>query len=242
MVQTDKTQMHDIVCHDLAATALERSQFYALLAAIFNQEPGIEFLEQLRGEAFQSLLAQSGFSLGDEFTRESPDTLQKELSEEFTRLFLGPGKHIAPYESVQLKRGSGTLWGEETVMVKRFIEAAGFNYENDFIGIPDHISVELEFLSRLAGVEAGAWAAGNVVAADNALEWQRDFVSRHADKWMPDFCCKVTQQARLSFYGTFALVLRQFLAGEKTEIADRQRHQIPITTHPAAIVPNIAAP
>ena len=211
-------------------------------AAVFCHEPGLEFLEQLASERLQSLLSQSGIELGEEFTKKSPDTLQQELCEEFTRLFLGPGKHIAPYESVQLKRGPGTLWAKETILVKRFIEAAGFDYEHDFNGIPDHISVELEFLSRLTDVEARAWAAGNIVVAGNVLEWQRDFISRHAGKWMPRFCRKVMQQAQLPFYAAFALLLRQFLAGEKAKIAKRQRHQIPARIYPAAIVPSSAAP
>ena len=116
MVQTGQAQKHDITHHNLAATALERSQFYGLVAAVFCHEPGLEFLEQLASERLQSLLSQSGIELGEEFTKKSPDTLQQELCEEFTRLFLGPGKHIAPYESVQLKRGPGTLWAKETIL------------------------------------------------------------------------------------------------------------------------------
>lgn len=211
MKQNDQT--------DMAARAAERAQLYRLLAAVFGHEPRRELLDRLRHETVQTLLSRSGLDLGEEFFAGPSGPLQDELAEEYTRLFLGPGKHISPHESVQLRRGSGTLWGEETVLVKRFIEAAGFDFEHDFNGIPDHISVELEFLAKLAEAEAGAWAAGDGAGAANILEWQRDFISRHAGKWMPGFCAKVAKEARLAFYRVFSRVLKAFLAGEKAEIS-----------------------
>jgi putative dimethyl sulfoxide reductase chaperone len=204
---------------DPATRAAARAQLYRLLAAIFGHEPQRDLLDGLYCETVQTLLFRSDLDLGEEFLANPPATLQNELAEEYTRLFLGPGKHISPHESVQLRRGSGTLWGEETVLVKRFIEAAGFDFEDDFNGIPDHISVELEFLAKLAEAEAEAWAADNGASANNILEWQRDFISRHAGKWMPGFCTKVAKEARLPFYRVFSKVLKAFLVGEKMAIS-----------------------
>ncbi|NOX72415.1 MAG: molecular chaperone TorD family protein [Alphaproteobacteria bacterium] len=216
MTQTadqDETRLH------LARTATQRSGLYRLLAAIFRQEPGSELIEWLRSERFENLLSQAGFELGDEFSAKATEIVKEELAVEFTRLFLGPGKHISPHESVQLPDGSGTLWGKESVLVKRFIEAAGFDYERDFNGIPDHISVELDFLALLTEAEAGNWKAGDTGSGVNVLDWQGDFVARHAGKWMPGFCAKVEKAARLPFYRVFSELLKTFLAGEKEEIS-----------------------
>jgi len=215
MKQKDQTDRQP----DLAARAQERAQLYRLLAAAFGHEPLRAFLHRLRRGTVQNLLSRSGMDLGEEFFANPLGTVQDELAEEYTRLFLGPGRHISAHESVQLPDGSGTLWGEETVLVKRFIETAGFDFEHDFNGIPDHISVELEFLARLADAEAGAWAAGDEASAGNILDWQRDFISRHAEKWMPGFCAKVEKAARLPFYRVFSELLKTFLAGEKEDIS-----------------------
>lgn len=229
MVRTDQADVHDIACENLTGTALERSWLYGLLAAVFRREPGADLLGRIKTADFAQALSNAGLDLGGEFYEKSEDVLRQELAIEFTRLFYGPGRHISPHESVQLKRGSGTLWGEETVAVKRIIEAAGFDFEDEFNGIPDHISVELEFLAKLTHLEAEAWREGDCAAAGNALEWQHYFVARHAGKWMPGFCRKVSKDAGLPFYAVFASLLRQFLAGEKAEIADRQKKRFAIS-------------
>ncbi len=231
--------------HELAATAVERQQLYRLLAEIFREEPAAEFLDHLRGDEFQTLLAQSGFNLGEDFTTRPLTALKEELAEEFTRLFLGPGKHVSPHESVHLQHGSGALWGQETVLVKLFIKATGIDYAAEFGGIPDHVSVELEFLCKLVNSEADAWRKGDEATAANVLEWQRDFIDRHAGKWMPRFCAKIASEARLPFYKVFAALLNDFLASEKAEISTRLQHafsQNPSRTTPAATVASAASP
>ncbi len=215
MPDQGETRLH------LARTAAQRSGLYRLLAAIFRQEPDSEMIEWLRSERFENLLSEAGFELGDEFAAKAPEIVKEELAVEFTRLFLGPGKHISPHESVQLPNGSGTLWGKESVLVKRFIEAAGFDYERDFNGIPDHISVELDFLALLTEAEANNWKAGDTGSGVNVLDWQDDFISRHAAKWMPGFCDKVKAGADLPFYPVFAGLLQGFLADEQAEIPNR---------------------
>ncbi len=224
--------------------ALERSHLYRLLAAIFRQEPGDELIERLRSAHLKELLLQSGFELGDDFASKPLDVAKEELAEEFTHLFLGPGKHISPHESVQLPNGSGTLWGPESVLVKRFIEAAGFEYDDGFSAIADHVSVELDFLALLTQIEADSWQSGDIAAGVNALEWQQDFIARHASKWMPGFCAKVKEGAELAFYPIFAGLLDGFLASEQEEISSRLQNfaHIASTTTPAAIVTSPASP
>lgn len=214
---------------DLAGTATERAQLYRLLSRVFHDEPGRELLDRLRDGSFQNLASQTGFELGGEFKNKPMRGLMDELGEEFTRLFLGPGKHFSAHESVQSQSGSGELWGKQTVLVKRFIEEAGFDFERDFNGIPDHISVELEFLSKLVESEADAWAVRDTAAAKNALEWQLDFITRHAGKWMPAFCSKVKAAAELPFYPAFCDLVTRFLESEKTEISKYLQYSFDIS-------------
>ncbi len=221
MALTRNKQAGAIARQDLAGTALERSWLYGLLATIFRQAPEVDLLDRIKAPDLRQALLDAGLDLGRDFFDKPDKDLREQLAIEYTRLFLGPGRHISTHESVQLKRGSGTLWGKETVVVKRMIEAAGFDFDNDFSGIPDHLSVELEFLAKLAGVEAQAWHDRDYAGASNALRWQHQFIAKHAGKWMPLFCRKVNEQAELPFYTAFASILRRFLAGEKAEITDR---------------------
>jgi TorA maturation chaperone TorD len=93
--------------------------------------------------------------------------------------------------------------------------------DEDATDIPDHIGVELRFLSLLAEEEASAWEKEDPGAAAAVLDRQHQFVSRHLGKWAPGFCRKVEEAAEHPFYGAFAGLLRGCLSGEKADIMDR---------------------
>ncbi len=200
---------------------MERSRLYGLLANLFRREPDAELLHQLRSPGFRALFSGIGIDLGDDFFNDPLDEVRDRLRVEYTFLFLGPGKHIAPHESVQRKRGSGILWGEETSIVKQFMAAAGFDLDEAASDIPDHVSVELEFLSHLSAKEAEAWQADDHQSAAAALGWQHRFVSDNLGKWVGRFCRTVEAAAETPFYAQFAKLLRSFIAGEKSEIVGR---------------------
>ncbi len=53
---------------------------------------------------------------------------------------------MSPYISKEMMPDRGNFGGESTVEVKKFIESAGFDYTSEYKGLPDHISVEWEFM------------------------------------------------------------------------------------------------
>jgi putative dimethyl sulfoxide reductase chaperone len=210
--------------HDeLARNATERSRLYGFLATVFRREPSAEFLCQLKTPELVVALAGAGVDLGNEFGTGNFADLAEDLAIEYTRLFLGPGKHISPHESVQLKRGSGILWGPETSAVRKAYHQAGFDIGETETDIPDHLSVELDFLALLAGEEAQAWTDRDFAQTEKFLQIQLGFISSHLGKWAAPFCAKVKDQADFPFYPAFADLLRVHLAGEKAEIAHRLR-------------------
>lgn len=202
-----------------ADAARARSGLYRLLARIFRAEPDETLLDQLRQPPLSRALLETGVDMRAIL----PDAPEAEhlaiLGEEFTRLFLGPGEHISPHESVQLKRGSGVLWGPETRIVKRFIEEAGFDYDEAYHGLPDHICVELEFLAHLAEQEACSIEANDEARLRSARSWQHRFISKHPGKWAANFARKVKTQAVLPFYPAFTGLLPGFLATEKSTLS-----------------------
>ena len=210
------------ISHDeMARSAIERSRLYGLLATVFRREPSVEFLCHLRTPELIVSLAGAGIDLGEGFGNDKFIDIARDMTVEYTRLFLGPGKHISPHESVQLKRGSGILWGPETSAVRQCYRDAGFEVGENETDIPDHLSVELDFLSLLAKQEALAWEQNDRDRTAMILHYQHSFVSRHLGKWVVRFCDKVKKEAESSFYPAFADLLRGYLSGEKMDIVNR---------------------
>jgi TorA maturation chaperone TorD len=190
---------------------------------VFRAEPTEGFLKEIKDPRISGIFSDLGIELGGDFLQSPETELAEELAVEYARLFLGPGEHISPHESVHREAssaGSGGLWGEQTVWVKRFIETAGLEYQADYTGIPDHISVELEFLEKLAQREAAAWSEENAEDAANCLKIEKMFIEEHLSKWIPTFCDKVIARAEAAFYREMAKLTRSFLEFEQNTIDD----------------------
>jgi TorA maturation chaperone TorD len=194
-------------------TATARSQVYGLLAAVFRAEPDEGLIEDLRGSRFAGAFASLDTDFGDDFQQTTGEELRENLAVEFTRLFMGPGEHISPHESVfvDMDGDAGGLYGAKTVEVKKFIEATGLSYDEAFTGLPDHVSVELEFMGKLAGFESEKWANGEEDAARYCLSVQKMFAEKHLLWWIPEFCARVITEANLSFYREMARFTDEFL-------------------------------
>jgi TorA maturation chaperone TorD len=204
-----------------AAVAGMRSSLYGLLATVYRQEAGSELLKRIRDPQFLGVLSDLGVDWSGDFSRKSEEEILEDLAVEYAMLFLGPGKHISPHESVHHQREDGQwgqLWGGSTVEVKKFIETAGFDYRTEFTGMPDHISAELEFMERVTEREEQAWKENDEKAALYCRKIEKKFIEEHLLKWIPDFCGKVTEAAELPFYRDMAVLTKQFMSFEKEEI------------------------
>lgn len=191
-----------------------RSCVFGLLSLVYRQEPTEEFLEQFRRPEFKYALNDLGAELGEGFwARPARPQLREELALEYTRLFIGPGRHISPHESVH-RRGEGQLWGQSTAKVKGLVESWGLKYASDFKGLPDHISVELEFMRWLLEAEADALEKADEAALEKVLRLKRHFVNEHISKWIPQWTEKVAEEAKLDFYRKLAILTKEFVLSE----------------------------
>ncbi|MHC4094065.1 MAG: TorD/DmsD family molecular chaperone [Planctomycetota bacterium] len=66
---------------------------------------------------------------------------------------------------------------------------------------PDHIAVELEFVSILCEGEADAWAASDSTGASRALKRQVRFLEKHPSNWLP----VLAREVRNRHNGLYAL-------------------------------------
>jgi len=78
--------------------------------------------------------------------------------------------------------------------------------------MPDHLSVQLEFMHYLATRQL---AARTNEEGDSAWNAQRDFVQRHLTSWWPDFAARVKEQRPLPFYRSLVALTGRFLEQER---------------------------
>jgi len=204
-----------------AAVARQRSNVYGLLATVFGHEVSSELLQQIKDPQFMGVLSNMGLELDSDFFEKPEDELLEDLAVEYAGLFLGPGKHISPHESVHHQRSDGDwgqMWGKSTVEVKNFIESAGLDYKEAYTGLPDHISVELEFMQQVTLREEQALSEGDQEGVLYCLKMEKKFIEEHLIRWIPAFCEKIINRAELPFYREMAALTIKFMEFEKEKI------------------------
>ena len=205
---------------ELADSAKARSDIYGLLVNVFREEPTEALIEELRGPRFSGVFSDMEADMGDAFYSASLPEVTELLILEFTRLFIGPTGHISPHESVFVESdsGAGGLWGAKTVEVKKFIESTGLDYEPQYKGMPDHISVELELMQKLTEWESANWMLEEPVSAEQSISIQRMFLGNHLLCWVFELSDRIAAQAELDFYQVMAELLKQFMELERQDM------------------------
>jgi len=79
--------------------------------------------------------------------------------------------------------------------------------------MPDHVTVELEFMHFLAFKEAEARDGGDV---DSYLRAQRDFLQRQLANWWPLLAAAVKRQRPLPFHRSLVAMAGRFFDAERT--------------------------
>jgi len=200
---------------DVYAELEARMGLYRLLGRLLSREVDQALLEQMRRKPLSDALSDLGICL-DELYGDDERVLE-ELSVEFTRLFLGPGRHISPHESMHVG-SDGALNDATTVQVRRFILVAGFELREGSGRYPNHLATELEFMESLVARQIEALRGGDPEEAETSRMLQQEFVRLHLKRWIPAFCAKVQHEANMPFYATLATALSEFIRMECAEL------------------------
>ena len=190
-----------------------------LLAACYY-EPGPEFAEE---KVFASLYdAAARFDpdfaglarrMGEEFGAAGHDILLVD----YARLFLGPVNIAAkPYGSVWLDRET-TLMQDSTMAVLELYAEGGFEIDEAFRELPDHIAAELEFLYLLIYRENEARRNDDSEALMAASALRRRFLDQHLGKWVGCFTAAMRDGAQTGFYRELADLTERFVRREAGE-------------------------
>ncbi len=156
------------------------------LRAVFKNNPGIKYFEEFLGKK----------------------TDFKPEREDYENLFLIPAsRYVHPYESVYLEK-NGLLWGETTMQVKNLYDRVGFLHEE--YEVPDHIGVELLFMSALCDEEDKV-SETDPVGARKAHGLQLEFVEQHLSRWVDKLADNITKKSATPLYRGLAEMTREYI-------------------------------
>jgi TorA maturation chaperone TorD len=195
----------------------QRSAIYSLLAQVYMTELSKDLLETIMRSGFLTMLSDKRTDQLDLYFKGDTNELLEDLACEYARLFIGPGKHISPHESVHHKLNGGDwgkLWGASTATVRNFIKSAGMTYLDDFSGMPDHIAVEFEFMKQLTSQEIEAGQEEDKEQIAYFLSMEKKFLEEHIGCWVPDFCEKILAETSNLFYQRIAVFTKEFIEFE----------------------------
>jgi TorA maturation chaperone TorD len=127
---------------------------------------------------------------------------------DFTRLFVGPFKLLAPpYGSFYLE--NHRIMGESTVDIRNRYEEEALDVVID--DAPDHIAMELEFMYFLVAKQTQAINEEDLGGIQSYRKKQKSFLCSHLASWLPEFSKNVQQNAQTEFYKKVAQLTKMFV-------------------------------
>jgi TorA maturation chaperone TorD len=195
-----------------------RADLCRLLAACYYQ-PGPEFAEERVFDSIRTAaaevdaeLAALAQALAEAFDAQPLDELQID----YTRLFLNPaGPIAAPYESAWIAGKDPMVFEAVMRSVLDSYHAGGYEVDEGFRDLPDHIAAELEFLYALVFREARAAASGNGAERAEAIDLRRRFVEQHLGRWIGSFASALRDGGETAFYRALADLTERFVEPER---------------------------
>lgn len=195
-----------------------RHTAYAFLSSAFSTPPSAELLDALRDDGF---LRAAAPLFGERIYRElrdyfpatgSTEALRREAREEFMRLWKVPGpQYIPAYESVLRgtrdvagKRVRGLLMGASAVDAQKWYRLAALELSPACKELPDHISIELNYLAHLCAKERQFASAGDEPKLTRTWVMQRDFLATHIAPWVGALHQEVYHKSKNGFFRAIA--------------------------------------
>ena len=203
----------------------EKEYFCQLLASLFYP-PDVELVKQIRQRTLYSFFEEYIESQGEEkdilkgfIEKERSENLLEELKDEYDRLFSGLRQ-----DSISLAESSykpwtedphcllpfaserGLLMGDSALHLLEIYNQCGLEASEEFKGCPDHMAMELEFLSYLY-----RWATDVEIKL---------FIEDHLN-WIPFLKEELNRRDPHPFYVSALEVLALFLDRERERLEGR---------------------
>lgn len=202
-------------------SAATREDVYRLLAACYYP-PTPALFEEKCCDVLAALLSDPAPEASAHAARAATLATEQSLESlavEHARLFIGPFRLVAPpYGSFYLEDGK-TVMGDSTAAALTFYRDCGLKMAADFFELPDHITVELEFLSFLAFGQQQAEATANGDESGRLVRLQLEFLDRFLMPWLPSFTEAIISDGEASFYQAVARCTAAFVSSDRARLA-----------------------
>ncbi len=138
----------------------------------------------------------------------------EELMIEHSKLFLGPDKLLAPpYGSYYID--DKVTMGESTREVIDIYEKLDLKLSDKFKDLPDHIALELNFMSYLSEQQLILTEEHqDADSEENVLKWQKYFLENYLITWYEPFVDNIKNNFASDYYNELADILAYYLARE----------------------------
>jgi TorA maturation chaperone TorD len=200
-----------------------RSDVYRFLAACFCLPEKEAFLKE---EVFDNLsralerVCTSARAFAGKMKSAAFASTEEDLRVEYARLFVGPQELLAPpYGSVYLEKERSVM-GSSTIGVKKIYEQEGLLVDQESHELPDHISVELEFVHYLIGRELAALESGNRREAIDYIQKQKHFLYDYVLPWAPSLCADILKNTESEYFTSLAGCVNFFLHDSESELQE----------------------
>lgn len=204
-----------------------RHYLYKMFQTILGNEPTKEILDylttDLTKESVSLFLPQA---LGDKielfiekFQQES-DRVLKSVLEEYTKEFIGPAVLTAPpWESVYLSK-ERLLFQESTLEVRRrYLKYNFIPAEYPHVA-DDHISIELDFMAKLAALIENAYSKKEVEKLLDVLAASKEFLQKHLLVWLPLYLQDLQKAKTQYLYYDLAFLLVEFINADNLALTE----------------------
>ncbi|MBI4518527.1 MAG: molecular chaperone TorD family protein [Deltaproteobacteria bacterium] len=209
----------------LAPLATSRAGVYEVLASLYLQPPSAALIAALLELAVSPAMAELSAGCAGDLLRRYAASYNGEveaLQQEFNDLFAVPlGRYVTPYEAVYRdervvggERVRGLLMGPSTAAVLQAYRDYHFAISPECPELPDHIGVELSFMSLLCERERQGWEAGDLPAVNLLLARELRFLGDHLLRWVPDLSQRISANARTLFYRGIGHLTEEFIRAD----------------------------
>jgi len=208
---------HNDVLHFLRL----RTFVYDLFRNTFGQEPSPSYVDTISKEGFilkfpftdESELIQKGVKQIDDYFKQHDVTsgeVYDQLHWDYTRLFIGPYKLLAPpWESLYLSE-ERLLFQESALQVRSAYAKYGFRPSHYQREPDDHLGLELDFMYQLAHQDEENFNDEKEQFIEVLLD-SRSFLETHLLNWVPLIAKDIVQHAHTDFYRGMATILTGYI-------------------------------
>ncbi len=191
--------------------------FRMLAACFYEPEKDLfaeaDLFDKLREHLEEICPEAAGFA--SEMGKSIQQYSDEDLRIEHAKLFMGPFELIAPpYGSVYLDEG-GRVMGDSTMEIIDVYQKEDLARSDDFKDLPDHIVVEMEFMSYLIFKEREALERSDAEAAAEYRQKQSSFLKNYIHSWVPAFCKKIKEGTNNGFYSALADCVSTFITNSR---------------------------